>query len=317
MWNPPPHVTEHQGDPIAPASDFFADPPPDIGPIRTAHTSLRRGRLPKSTARRLTIALAWGAGLEILLVALDLTSDHILGRTDLPFPVVVLPIAFLAGFIAWRRTRFGYICNYVGVDGCAQFSCKGSRAHISGRSLLYFKNTTSLVTNLTDHYKNSAYTHTTYGFSWYSSQLAEPVFGIAGSHRSRVGKPPTADAYNFCRSAESAWYQHLAPLMEAELAQNGRVSFSTGHNGWTALGPGFIEISDRAGKVIRLTAAEIGKASILNRILEIARPGVAFTPLDFAGGRRDSREGVYRFDLTVHNAPMFRYLFKRCLGVHI
>jgi hypothetical protein len=48
--------------------------------------------------------------------------------------------------------------------------------------------------------------------------------------------------------------------MEAELAQKGKVSFYASHNGWTALGPGLIEVTDRDGEVSRFVAAEIGSA---------------------------------------------------------
>jgi hypothetical protein len=326
MWNPPPNVTEHKGDPLAPDSDFFADPPPDIGPIRTAHTSLKQGKRPKSAVMRLAIALVCGAALEILLLALDRVADFLgplLGETGPPVALVLLPIALLAAFIALLATRFRHTCSYVGEQGLAHFTCKRGRANIRRDWLFHFKNATSLMTSLTEHYKNSAYTHTSFGFFWYSSPFAKSVFGLKNLHTSLSGNPPPGDLYHFCRSAESAWYHQLVTLMEAELAQKGRVSFYTGHNGWTALGPGFIEIRDSHGKVTQFIAAEIGSASILNHVLEIARPGVQFSPLDFASHPPNlfrwglKQEGVYRFDLTAHNAPMFRYFFKRCLGVGI
>src|ERR1700727_2601650 len=105
MWNPPPNVTEHQGAPLAPDSDFFADPPSDIGPIQTAHTSLRQSVRPKSAAVRLAFALACGAVLEILLLVGDDQAQGIFSRKlSEPHPpyalaLVLVPAPLLAASI--------------------------------------------------------------------------------------------------------------------------------------------------------------------------------------------------------------------------
>lgn len=316
-------MTEHQGAPLALDGNFFVDPPLDIGPIRTAHTSLKQGVKPKSAIVRLAIAMAWGAGLEILLLVADQASGGVDPRTgfishsfnnvsDPPIAVILVPIALVTALIAWLLMRFNHSCSYVGELGCADFQCKRTPSRITRRTIFAFKNARSVATSATNHYRKTAYIKTTYGFYWYASPQAKPVFLLNGSHRSGSASPPLDNWYHFGRSAETAWYYFVAPLMEAELAEKGRVSFYTGHNGWTALGPGFIEITDRNGQVTRLVSGEIGTASAVNHVLQIFRPGVFFNPLDFS-----KREGVYRFDLTSHNLPMFRLLFKRCLGVDL
>jgi hypothetical protein len=323
MWIPPSNVTEHQGAPLAPDSDFFVDPPPDLGPIRTAHTSLKQGVKPKSAVMRLAIALAWGAGLEILLLVGDRATGGVDPRSgfishnfnnvsDPPMALILAPVAIVAALIAWLLMRFNHSCTYVGELGCAAFECKRTSSRITKRSAFHFKNAHSVTATATDHYKNTAYVNTTYVFNWYWSPQTKPVYWLKGSHTSRSASPPVDNWYHFCRSAETAWYYHLALLMESELAEKGRVCFYTGHNGWTTLGPGFIEITDRNGQVTRFISGEIGAASSVNHILQIFRPGIFFNPLDFS-----KREGVYRFDLTSHNLPMFRLLFKRCLGLDL
>jgi hypothetical protein len=311
MWNPLPDVTEHHGATIPPDSDFFADPPADIGPVRTAHTSLRQNMQPKSAVVRLSIALACGAALEILLLALDHQTQgflsHMLGETDPPLALVLVPIALLAACIAWITMRFSHTCHYVGEDGIARFTCKRKRANIKGGSIFLFKNAATLVTTLNDHYRNSTYTHTNFGFYWFLSPKEKAVFAIKGMHNSPTGHPTPKHTYHFYRSAESSWYRHIAARIEAELAQKGRVSFDTGH-GWTALGPGFIEIMDGQGKVSRFVAAEVGSASTVNGVLQITRRGTASNPLDSS-----EREGVSQFKLAVGNLPIFRYLLNRCL----
>ena len=233
MWNPPPNVTEHQGAPLAADCDFFAPPPPDIGPIKTAHTSLKQGMKPKSTVARLSIALAWGAALEILLLVIYRTVGfpwfRFDGDSDPPVALVFAPVTLVAAAIAWLFVRFRHTCGYVGNDGIAYFTCRRQRAKIEHLWTFHFKDAASLVTSTTHHFKNTAYTHTNFGFYWYSSPHAKSLFGLKDSHRSHLAGPPPENLYHFCRSAESAWYNHLAPLMEAELAQKGRVSFYTGH----------------------------------------------------------------------------------------
>jgi hypothetical protein len=320
MWIPPPNVTEHQSDPLPPDGNFFVDPPPDIGPIRTAHTSLKQGVKPKSAIVRIALALACGVGLEALLMGIDRASGGVdpasgffshffRSQEELQTVVYLAPAAIVVTVLAWLLIRFKHSCSYVGDLGIAEFTCKRNSSRITKRTIFHFRSAHSLTTTATDHYKNSAYINTTYGFSWYAAPQNKPVFWLKGSHTARSASPPVKDWYHFCRSAETAWYYYIGPLLEAELAQNGKISFYTGHNGWTALGPGFIEITDRNGQVIRFNAADIGTASMVNHVLQIFRPGVFFNPLDFS-----KREGVYRFDLTSHNLPMFRYFFKRCLG---
>ncbi|HEY3739447.1 MAG TPA: hypothetical protein VGL53_06370 [Bryobacteraceae bacterium] len=322
MWTPPPNVTEHQGSPLPPDADFFVDPPPEIGPIRTAHTSLKQGVKPKSAIVRLAIALACGAAMEVLLMVIDketggvdpasgFFSHAFRSVEDLQTAVYLAPVALLTALIAWLVIRFNHSCNYVGDLGCADFTCKRRSTRITKRVVFQFKSAHSITSSATEHYKNTAYINTTFAFNWYASPQAKPVFWLKGSHTSRSAAPPVDDWYHFCRSAETAWYYFIAPQIDAELAEKGRVRFYA-NGGWMALGPGFIEITDRNGGVSRFNAGEIATASSVNHILQLFRPGVFFNPLDFS-----KREGVYRYDLTSHNLPLFKLLFQRCLGIHL
>src|SRR5438477_10601031 len=68
-WTPPANVTEHDGNPLSPQQDFFVTPPPEIGAIKTAHSSLTRGKK-VSLARRILWAAFWfaiGFGLSLLV----------------------------------------------------------------------------------------------------------------------------------------------------------------------------------------------------------------------------------------------------------
>lgn len=321
MWTPPPNVTEHQGAALTPGGDFFVDPPPEIGPIRTAHTTLKQGVKPRSGIMRIAIALAWGLAVEGVLIGIDYGTSGVDPATgffshefrsveELQTVVYLAPVAILVAIIAWLLIRFRHTVSYVGDLGCADYACKRRTTRITRKTVFLFSGAHSVTTSATEHYKNTAYVNTTFGFNWYASPQAKAVYWITGSHTSHNAPPPLDNIYHFARSAETAFYYFVAPQIEAELAQQGRVRFYTGHNGWAALGPGFIEITDRNGQVSRFNAGEIAVASTVNHTLQLFRPGVFFNPLDFS-----KREGVYKFDLTSHNLPMFRLLFKRCMGI--
>ncbi len=44
VWTPPAGVTAHDGTPIPDDVDFFAEPPPEIGPVASAYSTLKVGR---------------------------------------------------------------------------------------------------------------------------------------------------------------------------------------------------------------------------------------------------------------------------------
>src|SRR5438477_6028987 len=66
----PEGVTEHAGTPIPIDADFFYPPPPAIGQLVSAQTTLRTGKGPRPFAVRLLlaalIAAALGAGIYLL-----------------------------------------------------------------------------------------------------------------------------------------------------------------------------------------------------------------------------------------------------------
>src|SRR4051812_34613412 len=65
-WTPPPGVAEHSDQPIPPDADFFVPPPAEIGPVRSARTTLRLRNQPWAMWLRLAIGLgitAAGTGI--------------------------------------------------------------------------------------------------------------------------------------------------------------------------------------------------------------------------------------------------------------
>ena len=151
MWNPPPTVTEHHGEPLAPDRDFFVAPPAEIGALRTAHSSLKKGVRAKSMPVRVAMALAYGAvgfllawGLHSLTGILILPADLTRTPPVLWEIILALPVAYLG----WRESAFKHSCNFVGDSGCAHFECEGERTKVIRSSVLHFKDASAVATRL-------------------------------------------------------------------------------------------------------------------------------------------------------------------------
>src|SRR5690348_15580097 len=107
MWMPPPAVTEHQGDQILQDRHFFIAPPPEIGTLRSAHSSLRQGVAAKSPVVRLAIALAWGAVGFLLAMGLHRFTGILIvpsGITGTPAVLWAVIIGLLPAWIGWRKS---------------------------------------------------------------------------------------------------------------------------------------------------------------------------------------------------------------------
>src|SRR3954468_24960403 len=111
-------VPDHRGRPRRPGMIFFAPPPPSIGRLLSAESTLGTGRF--VFPLNLRIALAATAGGIILYAGI------IVSRVPIPDPrslIWFLTIVFtaLAARFAWNKTGFEHTCTYVGEEGFAMF----------------------------------------------------------------------------------------------------------------------------------------------------------------------------------------------------
>ena len=316
MWNPPPAVTEHLGAPLAPDRDFFVAPPADIGAIRTAYTTLKKGVRSKPMPVRVAMSLAYGSvgfllalGLQSLTGILMLPSDLTGTPPVLWEAILALPVAYLG----WRESAFRHSCSFAGELGCAYFECEGERGRVIQSSALHFKNASALATRIIRRLQNGVYQGTYFTFNWFSADPEKPIFFLKGSHYKDSKTPPAENIYNFARAAESAWYVYLTPGIDAELTHKGSVKFYMGSGLWVALGVGFLQIMDKQGGVSRCAAEDIGSAKLDDGVLTIRRKDAKSSFFNLF-----NHEGVYQFNYaTMHNARLFLYLFERCLGIKV
>src|SRR6202021_965703 len=105
-----------------------------------------------------------------------------------------------------------------------------------------FQEAAAVSTRLVRETRNGRYHGTTFYFYWYAAESENVVFFVKGMHYSDKKTPPADNLYNFGRAVESAWYEYVAPKIDAELRQKGFAKFHMGAGRWAMLGPGFIRI---------------------------------------------------------------------------
>jgi hypothetical protein len=298
--------SNHGGGPIPPDADFFADSPPEIGPLASAHTTLRHGQEPWSPGGRLAVlALSAAVGLAVSAAAVQLTGA---GRSSLgPALLVCGATVFLAVLIAAVATRFRHTCSYVGREGVASFACAGRRGRVVGRKVFCFRDAAELRTAQTEQYVNGAYAGTNWRFAW-SDVGGRPRFVLRGTHRDK-GEPPPADPYHFARAAEMAWTYYLLGQAGRQVELAGAVLFTLSGRKWIRLGPGVLSADFGQGPV-EWPAAEIAGASVQQGVVRIIR--------------RDAREGwlsstgVLKFNFAeLANAQLFFHLLVNLVGVPV
>jgi hypothetical protein len=298
-------LTNHGGGPLAADSDFFADAPEEIGPIFSAHTTLRANATPWSAgARLIATGLAGFAGLAagslIVLVA----------RPRAELWHIVWPTAgcALAALLARIVTRFSHVCTYVGRDGVARFSCAGTRERIVGSEPFLFRDAAELRTSQTVRYNHGSYQGTDYTFTWADSG-GRTRYAIVGTYRNAKGFPPTTDAFHYGRAAETAWTTHLLGRMDKTLQEKGYVDFALVKGRRLRLRPGFLTM-EVGGEPVEWAASEIGAIAVDRQTVKIKRA-------DAEEGWFSST-GVVKFSLdSFGNAQLFFRLAERMLGLHI
>ena len=298
-------INNHGGEPLHPSADFFADAPPDIGPVVSAYSTLRHGVEPWSGAGRLGLAAGVGGAGLLLGFLIVLAAD--------PFDSVwyiVWSLAFAALFagIALLCTGFKHTCSYVGRDGVARFTCTGNRDVISVAEVFRFRDAAELRPSQTRHYYNGAYTGTSYSHSW-SDVGGRKRYVISGRHKNEKGNPPSTDPYQFARAAEIQWTIYLLDETYRTIELNGTVLFNLTGGQWVRLGKGFMILST-GGDGAQWEADEISQVNVNQGVVRIKRS-------DAQEGWFSS-QGVFKFSFdSLANAQLFFHLCEKLVGVAV
>jgi hypothetical protein len=298
-------VNNHGGDPIPGNADFFVDPPPEIGPLVSAYTTLRQGKRPWPVWLRALLSLSFCLLGFLIGCSIDLCASVRNPFWLVVWPVVGAGLGMLAGVVA---SSFSHTCTYAGRDGAAHYVCSGRRDNITISEVFRFRDAADLRTAQTRHYKNGIYQHTAYSFTW-TDVGGRKRFQIAGSHKSEAGTPPTTDHYQFGHATEFAWTMYLMDQVEREIQLSGGVKFPLGKSEWIRVGPGKLTFLLRGGEE-EWEAQEVGGVIVDKGVVKIKRT-------DAQEGWFSST-GVIKFSFdTLGNAQLFFHLLEKLLGVKV
>lgn len=302
-WAPPEGVTRHSGDPIESDADFFAEPPPEVGELISADSTLKTKSRPWKLASRIVLTGLIGWGGYMLADQLSKNAHPInqagTFQVIVAFTVVLTPIV-------WFLTRFSRTCSFVGKQGIARFKCVGSRRRLRAPEVFFFQNAAELRTSQTRMYQHGIYTGTSYQFVWTDAQ-GNKVFKLNGTYRGEKKPPKPSDAFHFAQMSEAAWSAFLFDRVVAELTANQSVRFRLGGVHFIAVGPGFLDVFVSGSEPLRLMADEIDGMQADAGVIKIKR-------IDAQEGWFSST-GVYKFNYNqMANTRLFMLLYSKLIG---
>ncbi len=266
-WAPPEGLTRHSGTPIEPDLDFFAPPPPEIGDLVSAESTLRYGKRPWKLASRIALSclVGWAAAMAIEVIGslrpnpVDRFSER----------VVETGVAAIAAVATWFSTRFSHTCSYVGSKGFARIRCLGNRHRLRPPDLFLFESAAELRTSQTRQYHNGVYIGTRYSFQWTDANGTK-AYKLSGTYRGEKAPPKPKDPFHFAAMAEVAWSSWLFDRLAKELESSGSIRFRLSGKDYVAIGPGFLDVH-RKGETEHLTIDEIGGILVDQGVVKIRR----------------------------------------------
>ena len=290
-WTAPPGVLRHSGGPLEPGTEFFAEPPEEIGRVISADSSLREDKSPRTIATRTVVAGMTGWAVAMLVGLLPLG--------DQTFLLQFLTFGAVAP-LAWYLTGFRHSCSYVGTLGMARYRCSGRRDRIRKAELFLFADAAELRSSETPTYHNGVYIGTYYRYTW-TDAAGKRRFRLGGSYHGEKKPPKPKDKYHFAVMGESAWTGYLFEQAARDLAARGEFRFRLGGDDFAAIGPGFLRLKHK-GKEETVPASEIRNAVFEKGQLKVKR-------IDAEEGWLTSK-GVYSFPLQkMANARAFLMMF--------
>jgi len=300
-------VHDHADGRLPPDADFFADPPPQLGALRSADTTLREGVPPWPPWLRLLLlaglgGVGGGAGAELVRA-----WPSPVPALNWLLPAVPAAVAVLAG---WSLTRFRHACSYVGSGGLARFACAGRRGRLTVAEVLPFAAAAELRAAQTRRYAGGRYRDTLYRFVWLDGG-GRPCFEIAGRHRAECGLPRDRhDPVHFALAAEAAWTRWLIGDAYRCIDRGKDVTFRLGRSQAVRVGRGFVVFVRPQGEE-RWAAEEIADAVVADGFFAVRR-------FDAREGWTTDGGGAFRFDLgELSNARLFLCLLRTAAGVPV
>jgi hypothetical protein len=209
-WVPTRDVTGHDGGQLPADLCFFEAPPPEIGPVLMAHSTMSAGYVPlPKPVRYGAVILSAPASFVVALLLLDAAG---IGGFWWGAALLIAPL--LGFFVAYLLVRNKQVCSYVGRDGVARFRT-GISGQVKPDLVVLFKDVARLEPEFVKHLRSGVYSYSSYTFRWVLREgPARTVVGTHNSEREDIRDIGPAHEFTFCLAAAAAWegYQaHRAP----------------------------------------------------------------------------------------------------------
>lgn len=298
-WTPTENVMRHTGSPLEPDMDFFAEPPPEIGTVISAESTLMDDEAVRRARARKKALLLWvliGLACGLLLAFV----------TELPLLICLL-VGVVGGIlIALLTTRYFYQCSYVGEQGVALYSLKGDRTAQPQLHIFRYTDGKHLYTQQTRRYKNGVYTGTNYSYRW--TRVTGPDFKLENSYHNEKGYPAEDDLWHFASAAERAWSLYLLEAVNHQLNQLGFVEFQLqGTLSAVRIGPGFLEFEEKNGIAQRVEVADMKDIGLGSGVFKFKHKDSTWW----------SGKGKYSFTYSsIPNAKLFLICLEKLTGIH-
>lgn len=294
-------ITDHADRELPDDIDFFAAPPPEVGTVSSAWSTLRQGVEPWSPALRGLIGgigLLIGGGIGLMIGTF----------TEFALGVWALGLGLVGFLIGWFATGFKHTSTFVGDRGLARFVCRGGREGAVTAEVFPFAEAAELRTSETRKYVNGAYQGTEYTWTWYDHD-GRKRFVLNGTYQGEKTRPKPTDPFHFALAAETAWSRHLLRQVPLMLETKGAIFFSLGGSDWVSVAPGRLELCVR-GQTTSCATNEIGSVSIDQGLFTVKRA-------DAKVGWFTSK-GVFKFNYAaLANAQLFLFVLEKLANVRI
>jgi hypothetical protein len=298
----PAGVPDHDGKmPTAPF-DFFIPPPPEVGKLISARSSLKVGKKPMSGIGRLIVALLVGGVGFGFFYLIAIQEDD---RSDRQmFTIIGAVSGVIAFLIALVLAKFKATCSYVGDSGVATAIVRGNRGNPPKVELLVFNNAAELKASQVRQSVNGIYTGTNYNYIWNDFD-GRKIFQLKGSYNAKKGAVPKSKSpYHLARMAEIAWSQVLLDRADLCLKEEGSIPFQIDSKRLVRVGPGFIEFHF-GGEAVRVTKDDIAKVTL----------GSGTFSFQHKDAKWFSRQGKFSFPYgQMANAKVFLITLDKLMG---
>jgi hypothetical protein len=213
QWNPPENLVDHLGQVLSSKMVFFTSPPPEIGEIISASSSMSIGKKilqrHKGYKRKAFLAIATLALLVFGFIALaNLFGPAVLAAIAI---IIVRPIIALnTGYIV-------HSCSFVGNDGFSLVKWDRRKQACKCPEIFLFKEAASFKSLVIHADYLPIYYSSVYSLAWKDAK-GKLVWSRTIQFRRRKGVPPLHSLYYFYQSAENAWKNRQNDLEIQELS---------------------------------------------------------------------------------------------------